>query len=259
MAPDTALLPSPGCDGSRDGDPTLGLPRILCLHGGGTNARIFRAQCRVIRAHLIDSFRLVFAEAPFPSPPGPDVESVYGEWGPFRSWLPAPRKIDVGSTDASIAAALSADDAAGATGPLLGLLGFSQGASVAASLLLRQQKKNRSRSSDGAGEEERCPDYRFAVLMAGRALSLPMDTGIDAAVDEHGLLQLPTIHVHGLRDPGLEMHRSLLHYCCQKSNTRLVEWDGDHRVPIKTKDVAAVVAEIEDVAFKCGALGKMSS
>src|ERR1700722_18740540 len=92
-------------------DPTLHLPRILCLHGGGTNARIFRAQCRVIRAHLISLSRLVFAEAPFPSPPGPDVESVYGDWGPFRSWLPARNKIDVRSIDACIATALRADDA----------------------------------------------------------------------------------------------------------------------------------------------------
>ncbi|RYP73020.1 hypothetical protein DL771_003888 [Monosporascus sp. 5C6A] len=246
MAPDTPP-PSPG-------DPALDLPRILCLHGGGTNARIFRAQCRVIRAHLISSFRLVFADAPFPSPPGPDVESVYGEWGPFRSWLPAPKKIDVGSIDACIAAACSTDDRAGATGRWVGLLGFSQGAGVAASLLLRQQKKNESQTE---GDRKRCPDYRFAVLMAGRALSMPMDTGMDVAVDEPGLLQLPTIHVHGLRDPGIEMHRTLLHYCCRKSNTRLVEWDGDHRAPITTEDVAAVVAEIEDVAFKCGALGRV--
>ncbi|KAF7554241.1 hypothetical protein G7Z17_g3053 [Cylindrodendrum hubeiense] len=236
-----------------DCDSTLHLPRIICLHGGGTNARIFRAQCRVMRAHLLSSFRLVFAEAAFPSPPGPDVDSVYGDWGPFRSWLPARNKIDVGSIDACIAAALRADDAVGATGRSVGLLGFSQGAGVATSLLLRQQKQNQNRKMNGDGEP--CHDYRFAVLMAGPALSLPMDFGTAAGDD--GLLQLPTIHVHGLRDPMVEAHRSLLHCCGHNSTARLVEWDGDHRVPIATKDVAAVVAEIKQVAFQCGALEKV--
>jgi hypothetical protein len=77
-------------------DSTSHLPRILCLHGGGTNARIFRAQCHIIRRHLENSFRLVFSDAPYISKPGPDVTSVYADWGPFRSWMkpqPAPRTI----------------------------------------------------------------------------------------------------------------------------------------------------------------------
>jgi predicted esterase len=264
MVPETSP-PSLGGSGEHDeGSPTpepdldldlhLHLPRILCLHGGGTNARIFRAQCRVIRARLARSFRLVFADAPFPSPaPGPDVESVYGGWGPFRSWLrviPSPLrasgKLDASSIDASVAAAVRADDEAGAAGPWVGLLGFSQGAGVAASLLLRQQR----RGSGGGGSL----DYRFAVLMAGRAPLLSMDD--DDGVHEPGseLLLLPTIHVHGLRDAGIEMHRRLLYQCCEKSKARLVKWDGGHRVPITSEGVAGVVAEIEHVAVECGIL-----
>jgi hypothetical protein len=61
-------------------NPELGLPRILCLHGGGTNARIFRAQCCALINQLRHEFRLVFAQAPFNSEAGPDVLSVYSEW-----------------------------------------------------------------------------------------------------------------------------------------------------------------------------------
>lgn len=230
-----------------DCDATLCLPRILCFHGGGTNARIFRAQCRIIRAHLIASFRLVFAEAAFPSPPGPDVETVYGDWGPFRSWLPGRNKIDVRSIDSCIAAARREDDALGATGPWVGLLGFSQGAGVAASLLLRQQKKDQEQKAELDWEKNR--DYHFAVLIAGQPLSLPID--IASIPDDSALLQLPTVHVHGLRDPMIKLHRQLFQ-CCSPSNRRLVEWDGDHRVPITSEDVAAVVAEIKAVAMQCG-------
>ncbi|KAJ5534128.1 hypothetical protein N7527_000382 [Penicillium freii] len=234
-------------------DPTLDLPRILCLHGGGTNAQIFRAQCRVIRAHLADSFRLVFADAPFPFQPGPDVTPVYSDWGPFRAWLPRPgiMELNVDRIDGCISAAMRADDQAGATGQWAGLIGFSQGASLAASLLLRQQRHNESQTSSWGLEcsvKNPSPGYRFAVLFAGRGPLMDMGSFGDNTQFGSDLLRLPIIHVHGLQDPGIEMHRGLLH-CCLKSNTRLVDWDRNHRMPVTTKDVSAVVAEIQGLTL----------
>ena len=243
-------------------DPTLHLPRILCLHGGGTNARIFRTQCRALRLHLAPFFRLVFADAPFFSQAGPDVESVYAEWGPFRSWqrpgfgpgtglvlLGPEQGVVVEKIEKQIEAAMREDDQVGATGGWVGILGFSQGAKLAASILLRQQDQS------GAKEQRQSPwrqsDYRFGVIMAGRApmMSLDPDMGI-AEMTAPCLLQVPTIHVHGLQDPGLSFHRVLHCHCCTKESTRLIEWDGNHRLPIKTKDVTPIVTEILDVANK---------
>ncbi|KAL9113585.1 MAG: hypothetical protein Q9227_002323 [Pyrenula ochraceoflavens] len=243
-------------------DSTLSLPRIICLHGGGTNSRIFRIQCRRLRSHLAPYFRLVFPDAPFFSQPGPDVVSVFKDWGPFRSWLrpsgSGPKSLRdakdvvVERIDESIAAAMQKDDEAGATGPWIGLLGFSQGAKMAASLLLRQQNQNKTKF---ARNQEREPDYQFAVLLAGRAplVSMDADEGI-SSVAAPGILRLPTIHVHGLQDEHISMHRDLFQQSCDRSSTRLVEWDGGHRVPIKTPDVSAIVAEILDVASKTGAI-----
>ncbi|KAM0273156.1 hypothetical protein ACHAQH_008447 [Verticillium albo-atrum] len=230
------------------------LPRILCLHGGGTNARIFRTQCRAIRAQLGTFFRFVFADGPYPSKAGPDVELVYANWGPFRSWrLPgympkhglvaATEDGEIAMIDQSLKNAMVEDDKAGAFGPWVGLLGFSQGANLAASLLLRQQ----SQVDRGLS----VTSFHFAVLLAGRAPVLWIESGIafpwedDPATES--FLRLPTIHVHGLKDVGLPMHRDLVR-CCQANTTRVVEWDGDHRVPIKSHDVAAVAVEILDVA-----------
>ena len=151
------------------------------------------------------------------------------------------------------------DDAKGATGEWVGLLGFSQGAKVAGSMLLRQQGRA------GWGESGRVR-FRFAVLMAGSdpLVSLRPDGRVEPGLGDAGqimgvpsfwegrggehLLRLPTIHVHGTRDPGLELHRQLLERYCEEGGARLVEWDGHHRIPIKKKDVAAVVDEILDVA-----------
>ncbi|EHK44439.1 hypothetical protein TRIATDRAFT_223847 [Trichoderma atroviride IMI 206040] len=277
-SPYPALITASSAD--NEATASLDLPRILCLHGGGTNARIFAAQCRVLRAALSSTFRLVFAEAPFPSRPGPDVVSVYGTWGPFKSWLrlqdddaPGLDSVDiVEAVDASLADAMIGDDALGATGQWVGLLGFSQGAKMAASLLLRQQARATfSRHS-------RISTFRFAVLFAGRAPLVALDNSLQlvggyladavqissSAVanklsmvdDDDHLLRLPTIHVHGLSDPGLLLHQDLLEHFCSEESATVVEWGGPHRMPIKTADVQKVVTEMYRIAAESGAIGE---
>ena len=54
------------------------------------------------------------------------------------------------------------------------------------------------------------------------------------------VLKLPTLHVHGLRDEGLHLHRKLLKEYCDSKSADVVEWDGEHRVPIKWVDVKPI-------------------
>lgn len=252
---------------------TLHLPRILCLHGGGTNRTIFRAQCRVIVAQLRPYFRLVFADAPFPSEPGPDVVSVYRDFGPFKRWLRSrphhPVVEDssaVSEIDSSIARAMESDEG---TAEWVGVLGFSQGAKVAASLLYRQQLRTTM-----LGPTSCAVNFRFGVLMAGQGpivslqpellhnealltaseISLVRAPSSQCLAREEHVLRLPTVHLHGMSDPGIDRHRALLEgYCCAKAR-RLVQWEGAHRVPIKTRDVALLVEEILDIARLTGIL-----
>ncbi|KAE8552401.1 hypothetical protein TMatcc_002446 [Talaromyces marneffei ATCC 18224] len=268
----------------------LDLPRILCLHGGGTNARIFRSQCRVLSTHLKGKFRLVFAEAPLQCHAGPDVLSVYKEWGPFKSWIPSALGCPEVDNHTAIELfrealdrAMDEDDDLGATGPWVGLLGFSQGAKMCASLLYLQQLRQIHRL-----KSNRRLDFRFGILLAGRAPLVALDMNlasiyslddmenqdkdsISMLVDPNGQLvvgskswlrrsnyinqsdvrlRIPTTHVHGVRDAGLPLHRKLYEECCQVESTRLMEWDGDHRVPIKTKDVTELVQHITAMALK---------
>ncbi|KAJ5118122.1 hypothetical protein N7448_004231 [Penicillium atrosanguineum] len=228
----------------------LHLPRILCLHGGGTNARIFRAQCRGIVHRLKDEFRFVFAQAPFSSPAGPDVLSVYSQWGPFKCWLPQsqhpqyPSLETVSLVDKTLEDVMRRDDLKGATGHWVAVLGFSQGAKLAASLLYRQQE-GRSNTK-----------FRFGVLLAGSAPLVFLDQdwellsvfkSLPRTLDLDPVLTIPTIHMHGLRDEGIHRHRKLFE-SCTPNTSRLIEWDGDHRVPIKSKDVALLVHQMREVA-----------
>lgn len=255
-------------------DTTFHLPRILCLHGGGTNAKIFRAQCRVLESKLRPTFRLCYADAPLPSQAGPDVTSVYKEFGPFRAWLrwrPDDAQNDpatiVEGIETSLRTAMTADDQKGAFGDWVGLLGFSQGAKICASLLSWEQRRGQ-----GSMDHSWLPHFQFGVLLAGRgplvSLSPERDLipGFVSAAcisvrspseycDIGGmerLLDIPTLHVHGRQDPGLDQHRRLLWECCEQESARLLEWDGHHRVPIKTKDVERLVEEIVAIANRAG-------
>ncbi|KAF2025800.1 hypothetical protein EK21DRAFT_75602 [Setomelanomma holmii] len=261
---------------------TKPLPRILCLHGGGVNAAIFEAQSRALVRHLQHSFRMVWADAPFFCDPHADIIGVYGSYAPFRRWLrwlPEHAAIDAESCIAEIGyairTAMEDDDRAGGTGEWVGLMGFSQGAKLSASLLLEQQ----ARESQAQREKtDTAPgltgvagvDWRFGILLAGRAplSNLSPDLlnsqalvgageiseGFEfcKAVDGEAKLHKPTLHVHGTADPGLHLHRKLLHEYCEQGTATLVEWDGAHRIPIKTKDVDRVVEAIYDLAEGAG-------
>lgn len=251
---------------------TLAHPRILCLHGGGTNSRIFHMQCRALSHYLKSHFRLVYAEASFPSTPGPDVLSVYAECGPFKRWVVTvePNAVERKpketwtAIEEGVGDAMDADDALGATGEWVAILGFSQGAKIAASILLRQQEAPRSlgrmRRSDAG--------FRFGILMAGRGPLLPVDADnaswleeserfdYDSNTKANRVLRIPTIHVHGLQDPGLGYHQILLEEWCDPTTTTLVEWDGNHRLPFKTNDVKVVIDKIHEVAGQQGASTK---
>ena len=265
----------PGLDKS---NVNLHLPRILCLHGGGVTGQVFRLQCRALIQRLGHKFRFCFVDGPFVSAPGPGMIPTYRDYEPFRRWLrwtpdhpdPGPLPI-VEKIDEALQEAMARDDCLGATGKWVALMGFSQGAKVCASLLLRQQIR-----AARLGEKRAGSQFKFAILLAGRAPLVTLDpeltdslalvdaneitTGAFAQVSgafmqgsEH-ILRLPTLHVHGMKDPGIVWHRQLLDDYCKPGSARLVEWDGDHRVPIKTKDVAIVSEEILSLGRETGVI-----
>jgi pimeloyl-ACP methyl ester carboxylesterase len=258
------------------------LPRILCLHGGGVNAAIFEVQSRALIRHLQHSFRLVWADGPFLCDPHPDIISVYGSYTPFRRWLrwlPEHAKIDAESCIDEIGYALRTtiedDDREGGTGEWVGLLGFSQGAKLSASLLLEQQ----AREEDAQKRQEATEPgligipgvtWRFGILLAGRAPLSNLNPRVMKSsalvhagnlsegfqfckeVDNEIILRKPTLHVHGMADPGLHLHQKLLRDYCEDGTATLVVWEGAHRVAIKTKDVERIVEAIYNLAESTG-------
>ncbi|WPG98041.1 Hypothetical protein R9X50_00082500 [Acrodontium crateriforme] len=244
---------------------TLHLPRILCLHGGGVNAEIFRAQARALIRGLPD-FRLVFADGPFFCSAGPGIVPVYEDCGPFRRWLrwlPEHAEIDDDTAIEEIMYSLeSCKRKDEGTGPWVGLMGFSQGAILSASLLYDQQIRL---ERDGKADT----DYKFGVLLAGRAPLVSFSeysrspaclrpgtssAGFSFDGASPHVSRVPTLHVHGLVDDGLHLHRKLLKQYHDPTTSTLIEWEGDHRVPIKKVDVDRITREIYRIAREQGIL-----
>jgi predicted esterase len=238
-------------------------PRILCLHGGGVTGDIFRAQARSLIKFLPD-FRLVFADGPFFCDPGPGIVPVYEDCGPFRRWLrwlPEHPEIDdesaVDEVLYNIETCKREDEG---TGPWVGLMGFSQGAKLSASLLYDQQIRVEKEGSAPT-------DYKFAVLLAGRSPLVSfcelsrhpalvragqVSEGFDYPHPSPHILRLPTIHVHGVADAGLHLHRKMLAQYHDPKTSTVIEWDGTHRVPLKKTDVEKITTEMYRVAREQG-------
>ena len=163
------------------------------------------------------------------------------------------------------------DDKAGGKGEWVGLMGFSQGAKIAASLLWAQQIFG-MRAKDG-GKKESLLDarFKFGVLMNGRypIISLSPELPENPYIAQAGRLFpeefalppsntgdhtcfIPTVHVHGLQDPGLQQHREMRNLWFAPRSAKLVQWDGDRRLPIKPADVDEVLAKIYDLAEEAG-------
>lgn len=245
-------------------DPTnLHAPRILCLHGGGVTAEIFRLQARAL-IKALPQFRFVFADGPHFCNAGPGIMPVYADYGPFQRWLrwlpEHPEIDDESAIDEILYNINTAKDADEGDGPWVGLMGFSQGAKLAASLLYDQQIRM---EKEGKAET----DYKFAVLLAGRSPLVSfceysrspacvqpgaMSEGFSYEGESPHILRLPTLHVHGLADPGLHLHRRLLKQYCDESTATVLEWDGNHRVPIKKTDVEPICKEVLRIAREQG-------
>ncbi|KAJ6035991.1 hypothetical protein N7540_000270 [Penicillium herquei] len=102
---------------------------ILSLHGMGTNAHIFAAQTAQFRSLLTQNYDSVFMNGITECHPAPEVSDSFK--GSYLGWYRSP------STAAVVVAHEAVYKVIDEQGPFDGVLGFSQGAAVAVSLLLR--------------------------------------------------------------------------------------------------------------------------
>lgn len=215
---------------------------LLCLHGTGSNGRIFRLQMSQIRLALKDEFELIFVDAPFPAPAGPGVLPLFKGADPFFGWfrgedVTMETRIDAINTAVKIGVEEWKIWKNDANANIVGVIAFSEGALVASSLLWQQQ----------LGRVPWLPKLKFAVLVCCYFAQEVSDHMV-AEAREHGmakaLINLPTLHVHGRRDFALTRARMLIEAHYEPEFVEIMEFDGGHQLPSTATDRQELVTRI---------------
>ncbi|KAE9380301.1 hypothetical protein N431DRAFT_432588 [Stipitochalara longipes BDJ] len=198
------------------------LPSILCLHGSGTNSTIFNIQSIRLQRALSSKFNFVFLDGPFPGPPGPGVLPVFESCGPFLRWTRSPSDGTLPEeTRTLITNACKATE-------FVGVMGFSQGAKLAAGLMLEQQVKGRK-------------GFKFGVLLMG--VCPPLVSGLSE--DEKATrISVPSVVVLGKEDPWREEGRRLYDEFWEEGRASLLELGVGHRLPTLEAENRMIVDEI---------------
>ncbi|KAL4898872.1 serine hydrolase FSH [Aspergillus multicolor] len=161
------------------------MPKILCLHGHGTSAHIFKSQTAAFRRTLPPSYTFDFISAPFPSPPAAGISAIYPD-APTYTWYRETTPSGLCDAHRHIL------DYIAKNGPYDVIMGFSQGCSLIGSLLLyhsydkhHQQPNTKNRNENGNGGDDGIP-FKAAIFICGgiplyalRDMGLPISSAAE--------------------------------------------------------------------------------
>lgn len=199
--------------------PTHRRLKVLVLHGLRQNGAVFRARAKKMRRALADLADLHFATSPLPYVlSGATREAALealGEVPDFPAqqawWHPSDDNRRYEGFDASVAylEGVCRDE-----GPFDGVIGFSQGGTLAAVLAAMQPRPAIA--------------FRFAVCIS----AFPSRAEAHAAYVRPGSVALPSLHIYGEKDLLVTPERSkALFELFDPSTARLVKHGGGHFVP----------------------------
>lgn len=202
---------------------------LLALHGFTLNGEVMRQGLGDLAPRLEQHVELLCPDAPNDCSPGA-VDRLYAAWGmprqppPHRCWWEA-------SDDASVyhgwERTLATLRELMAQHAPVGLLGFSQGAMLAATLAALSSR----------GE---LPALDFAVVIAG---SLPRAAALRGAFDQ--LVSIPSFHVWGERDQLTGPGSPLLAERFDPAQREIVTWPGSHTIPTSGEAAERLVGFVE--------------
>ncbi|PMD12048.1 hypothetical protein NA56DRAFT_675356 [Hyaloscypha hepaticicola] len=217
-------------------------PRIASFHGGGSNAVIFKAQCRRLQKELDSKLELVFFNAPFESRLGPD------------SWF----KIDAKKGELTDGSCFNDERTCGLerVRDMMRAVA-SPGEWLWGGLLLDQQLRSQAKAQ-GILCEPSDIQLRFGVLCVGGGA--PMLSSFmrnfeqghlspyeSALVSERNRISIPTLHYYGLRDINLGRGRLVVKNHYHVSSATVWELDYHHAMPWVKSENLEFASLIENI------------
>ncbi|KAK4123032.1 hypothetical protein N657DRAFT_690712 [Parathielavia appendiculata] len=222
-------------------------PKLLFLHGSGTNASIFRIQSRKLAHLLKPHFDLLYFDAPIPCDPGPGVLPFFEGCGPYLTWMDdvsGPRAEEAYyEGDAIRDLAREVEQMR-----VVGIVGFSMGAKVAMGVV-------RLLEAEGGA------NIRVVAAVCG---TVPFQGGyIRGLLDEarekayqgslvKGVVQAESVHLIGDGDPWRVQSEKLVGFFAEEGR-RVIRFEGEHHMPADdavNREVAMLIlAAVDEI---CG-------
>lgn len=164
------------------------MPKILCLHGHGTSASIFKSQTAAFRSKLSGDFVFDFVNAPFPSPGAPGIHAIYQT--PTYTWWRQSTPEEIRAAHRWVA------DYTCQNGPYDAVCCFSQGCSLASTMVLYRSVED-ALNPDSARGELPLP-FRAAIFICG-GVPLPAleDMGLPVSARAHEINQCTGAMLNG--------------------------------------------------------------
>ncbi|KAJ5820607.1 Serine hydrolase FSH [Penicillium riverlandense] len=225
--------------------------RFLCLHGAGTNAEILEIQTGGLRQQLEKKgHRFIFVNGRqdaqvesgmFLVPQsqailtreGPELEGIFD--GPFYNHYPRGPTPGAGVFEAFEHTYRIISE----QGPFDAVMGFSQGAALAAALIIHH----------GKVYPHAPPLFRAAVFLCG---GCPFDRSGMAYITPQPdtyTIPIPTAHIVGKLDP-LYPQSMKLHGLCEPSKAALYDHGSKHMVPFDAKNTDEMARAIEETVAR---------
>ncbi len=198
---------------------------LFALHGFTLNGALMRQGLGALVERLEQHVDLVCPDAPHPCTPGA-VDRLYERWDSPR--LPPPHLCWFEASDDGLVyegweETLSVLRAEFERHPRVAVLGFSQGAMLAATLAALSSR----------GE---LPPLAFAVIIAG---SLPRAPALRRAFDQS--VKVPSLHLWGERDRLTSPFSPALAQHFEPRGREIVTWPGSHSIPTRGEPAERLV------------------
>ncbi|OCK83580.1 hypothetical protein K432DRAFT_290762 [Lepidopterella palustris CBS 459.81] len=203
--------------------------RILCLHGMGTNSEILATQTEMIRSLLPAHYEYVFIDGEKPYDAPEQVRDFFP--GPYLCYHPAPTPSAVLEAQEMVEEALESE------GPFDGVIGFSQGAALAASIMLHRSMAF-----------ETLP-FRFAIFLCSGLPFSPLPSTVRRMHPQldQARIDIPTADMYGKQDTEYYDQSKNLVKFCNPASCFTVEHPGGHEVPRSARLVRDVAGAIKKV------------
>ncbi|PGH26934.1 hypothetical protein AJ80_01316 [Polytolypa hystricis UAMH7299] len=234
--------------------------RFLCLHGRGTNSDIFERHLMTICSRISPQHTFDFIDAQFESPAAPGISQLYPP--PYLSWHNKYEPENVRLVHDYVTSIIEED------GPYDGVIGFSEGAALAASFLLSRSAFQKDplfkvaiffnsvmiiSPSEQVGVYMGCEMHQQGEKHKNFMLGLDDKTSSShSSLDSHseesgvvgpfprifgfppdrfqGRISIPTLHVIAA-DDDFEEHARTLVELCDPAKAEVLVIEGGHELP----------------------------